>query len=150
PSRLDALVDSRRHWPRHLPQHGAMAASIPHASSRHGCSQNLAVKQNPREQWLKRGGSGPRSVSRKSGAASASGPRKIWSGFGTTPTGRATLQIEFEDCLLDTDRRELRRGRELVAIEPQVFDVLIYLVENRERVVSKDDLIASVWGGRIV
>jgi len=60
------------------------------------------------------------------------------------------LQINFEDCLLDTDRRELRRGNRLVAVEPQIFDVLIYLVENRERVVSKDDLFASVWGGRIV
>ena len=60
------------------------------------------------------------------------------------------MQIEFEDCLLDTDRRELRRGNQLIAIEPQVFDVLIYLVENRDRVVSKDDLMASVWGGRIV
>jgi DNA-binding winged helix-turn-helix (wHTH) protein len=35
-------------------------------------------------------------------------------------------------------------------VEPQVFDLLIYLVQNRDRVVSKDDLIASVWGGRIV
>jgi DNA-binding winged helix-turn-helix (wHTH) protein/pimeloyl-ACP methyl ester carboxylesterase len=60
------------------------------------------------------------------------------------------MQIGFEDCLLDTDRRELRRGNQLVAIEPQVLDVLIYLIENRDRVVSKDDLIASVWRGRIV
>lgn len=60
------------------------------------------------------------------------------------------MQLGFEDCLLDTDRRELRRDNHLVAIEPQVFDVLTYLVENRDRVVSKDDLIASVWGGRIV
>src|SRR5690348_7131578 len=52
--------------------------------------------------------------------------------------------------MLDTDRRELRRGAESIAIEPQVFDLLVYLVENRERVVSRDDLIASVWGGRIV
>ena len=37
-----------------------------------------------------------------------------------------------------------------IAVEPQVFDLLVYLVENRDRVVSKDDLIASVWGGRIV
>jgi pimeloyl-ACP methyl ester carboxylesterase/DNA-binding winged helix-turn-helix (wHTH) protein len=56
----------------------------------------------------------------------------------------------FETCLLDTDRRELRRGPELIAIEPQVFDLLVYLVQNRDRVVSKDDLIASIWGGRIV
>jgi TolB-like protein len=51
---------------------------------------------------------------------------------------------------LDTDRRELKRSGELIPLEPQVFDLLVYLVQNRERVVSKDDLIASVWGGRIV
>src|SRR5436190_6657066 len=52
--------------------------------------------------------------------------------------------------LLDIERRELRRGSEPIAVEPQVFDLLIYLVRNRDRVVSKDDLIGSVWGGRIV
>ena len=56
----------------------------------------------------------------------------------------------FEDYSIDTDRRELRRGPELVAVEPQVFDLLQYLIANRERVVSRDDLIAAVWGGRIV
>jgi DNA-binding winged helix-turn-helix (wHTH) protein len=56
----------------------------------------------------------------------------------------------FGDYSLDTGRRELRRGSALIAVEPQVFDLLVYLIENRERVVSKDDLIASVWGGRIV
>ena len=40
--------------------------------------------------------------------------------------------------------------RSPIAVEPQVFDLLVYLVQNRDRVVSKDDLIASVWGGRIV
>jgi DNA-binding winged helix-turn-helix (wHTH) protein/pimeloyl-ACP methyl ester carboxylesterase len=60
------------------------------------------------------------------------------------------MPFRFENCSLDIDRRELRRGSELVAIEPQVFDLLVYLVRNRERVVSKDDLIATVWGGRIV
>jgi TolB-like protein len=60
------------------------------------------------------------------------------------------VQFLFGDHALDTDRRELRRGSELVPVEPQVFDLLIYLVQNRDRVVSKDDLIASVWGGRIV
>ena len=60
------------------------------------------------------------------------------------------MQFFFAGYTLDTDRRELRRGAEAVAVEPQVFDLLIYLVENRDRVVSKDDLIASVWGGRIV
>jgi TolB-like protein/cytochrome c-type biogenesis protein CcmH/NrfG len=54
------------------------------------------------------------------------------------------------DHRIDTERRELRRGSEPVAVEPQVLDLLIYLVRNRDRVVTKDDLIASVWGGRIV
>jgi TolB-like protein len=60
------------------------------------------------------------------------------------------LQFQFSDHVLDTDRRELRRGSAPVALEPQVFDLLVYLLMNRERVVSKDDLIAAVWGGRIV
>jgi pimeloyl-ACP methyl ester carboxylesterase/DNA-binding winged helix-turn-helix (wHTH) protein len=60
------------------------------------------------------------------------------------------VQFFFENHILDPNRRELRRGAELIALEPQVFDLLIYLVQNRDRVVSKDDLIASVWGGRIV
>jgi TolB-like protein/Tfp pilus assembly protein PilF len=60
------------------------------------------------------------------------------------------MQFLFVDHTLDIDRRELRRGSEAIAVEPQVFDLLVHLVENRDRVVSKDDLIASVWGGRIV
>jgi TolB-like protein len=59
------------------------------------------------------------------------------------------VQFHFADHVLDTVRGELRRGSELIAVEPQVYDLLVYLVENRDRVVSKDDLIASVWGGRI-
>jgi DNA-binding winged helix-turn-helix (wHTH) protein len=64
--------------------------------------------------------------------------------------GGANVQFLFADHTLDTDRRELHRGSEPIAVEPQVFDLLIYLVQNRDRVVSKDDLIASVWDGRIV
>lgn len=60
------------------------------------------------------------------------------------------MQFLFSDQVLDVDRRELKRGSELIALEPQVFDLLVYLVQNRDHVVSKDDLIASVWGGRIV
>ena len=60
------------------------------------------------------------------------------------------MEFRFDNQILDASRRELRRGADLVAVEPQVFDLLVYLVQNRDRVVSKDDLIAAVWGGRIV
>ena len=60
------------------------------------------------------------------------------------------MQYVFEDFSLDCDRRELRRGSELLAVEPQVFDLLQYVIRNRDRVVSKDDLISAVWHGRIV
>ena len=60
------------------------------------------------------------------------------------------MRFLFGGHTLDTDRRELRRGADAIAVEPQVFDLLVYLVENRDRVVSKDDLIASVWSHRIV
>jgi DNA-binding winged helix-turn-helix (wHTH) protein len=54
------------------------------------------------------------------------------------PRGSAELRFPFEDYVLDTDRRELRRGTELVPLAPRVFDLLDYLIRNRERVVSKD------------
>jgi pimeloyl-ACP methyl ester carboxylesterase/DNA-binding winged helix-turn-helix (wHTH) protein len=60
------------------------------------------------------------------------------------------VQFYFENQILDLNRRELRRGSDLISLEPQVFDLLTYLMQNRDRVVSRDDLIASVWGGRIV
>ncbi len=60
------------------------------------------------------------------------------------------MLCSFGECLLDVDRRELMRGVELIPMEPQVFDVLVYLVQNRDRVVSRDELLAEVWHGRIV
>ena len=60
------------------------------------------------------------------------------------------MRYYFEEFALDTDRRELHRGTEMVAITPQVFDLLDYLIRNRERVVSKEDLINAVWNGRAV
>ncbi len=56
----------------------------------------------------------------------------------------------FGDYVLDPDRRELTRGSEAIAVGPKVFDLLVYLVQNREHVVSKDGLLHAVWGGRIV
>jgi len=60
------------------------------------------------------------------------------------------LRFEFGDYSLDVCRHELWRGPDLVGIEPQVFDLLVCLIENRHRVVTKNDLIASVWRGRSV
>ena len=60
------------------------------------------------------------------------------------------MQFVFDNHILDLGRRELTRGSEVIAIGPQVFDLLVYLVQNRERVVSKDDLLNAVWAGRIV
>jgi len=56
----------------------------------------------------------------------------------------------FENFSIDPDRRELRRNGELCPVEPQVFDVLVHLVRNRDSVVSRDDLLAAVWNGRVV
>ena len=56
----------------------------------------------------------------------------------------------FENFVLDPARRELRRGNALITVQPQVFDLLEYLITNRDRVVSKDNILEAVWGGRIV
>src|SRR5436190_377275 len=61
-----------------------------------------------------------------------------------------SLRYLFEEYAFDTDRRELHRGADLVSVAPQVFDLLDYLIRNRERVVSKDDLINAIWNGRVV
>jgi DNA-binding winged helix-turn-helix (wHTH) protein len=60
------------------------------------------------------------------------------------------LRYLFEEFAFDTDRRELHRGADILSVTPQVFDLLDYLIRNRERVVSKDELIKAIWNGRIV
>ena len=60
------------------------------------------------------------------------------------------MSYHFEDYVLDPERRELRRESRLLPIEPKVFDLLVHLISNRDRVVSKDDLITTAWDGRIV
>jgi TolB-like protein len=60
------------------------------------------------------------------------------------------MLLVLDGHTLDVERRELKRGGNPVAATPQVFDLLLYLICNRDRVVSKDELIVSVWGGRIV
>ncbi len=64
--------------------------------------------------------------------------------------GKLTLQLVFGDYVLDQQRRELTLRGQVVAVGPQVFDLLLQLVSNRDHVVSKDDLLKAVWGGRIV
>lgn len=60
------------------------------------------------------------------------------------------MLFRFSDYVLDTDRRELKRQSQPVPLGPQVFDLLVYLLQNRERVVSKDDLFSAIWQGRTV
>ena len=61
------------------------------------------------------------------------------------------MLFQFDKFLLDTDRRELRGGNgAVVHVEPQVFDLLLHLAQNANRVVTKDELIERVWNGRVV
>jgi TolB-like protein len=60
------------------------------------------------------------------------------------------MQFRLADHVLDVPRRELTRRGEPIALEPQVFDLLVHLIRNRDRVVTKDDLMDTVWGGRII
>jgi TolB-like protein len=58
--------------------------------------------------------------------------------------------IVFSDCELDLDAAELRRGGEIVAVEPQVFDLIRFFTEHAGQLVTRDDIIEGVWGGRII
>jgi DNA-binding winged helix-turn-helix (wHTH) protein len=60
------------------------------------------------------------------------------------------LIYRFEDCTLDLQRHELCRDGELRHVEPQVFDLLVFLIEQRDRVVSREDILRAVRHGRIV
>jgi TolB-like protein len=64
--------------------------------------------------------------------------------------GTLILQFAFDDFVLDQDRRELTLRGHVVAVGPQVFDLLLLFVSNPDRVVSKDELLEGVWSGRIV
>lgn len=56
----------------------------------------------------------------------------------------------FDNHVLDPDRRELRKNAATIAMEPQAFDLLLHLVRHRDHVVSRDEMIEQIWGGRIV
>jgi len=62
----------------------------------------------------------------------------------------AAMIFVFADCELDLTRFELRRAGTVQSIEPQVFDVLAFLLRERDRVVTKEELFDTVWGNRFV
>ena len=73
------------------------------------------------------------------------------SGDGCTlARGRRAVRYTFGTHELDDLGVELRRDGELIAVEPQVFDVLLYLVRHRDRVVTKEELLDAVWSTRFV
>ena len=61
-----------------------------------------------------------------------------------------TVIYRFDAFSLDTESLELRDGDDPVAVEPGVFSILAYLIDNRDRVVSKDELIEAIWDGRAI
>src|SRR5829696_3879089 len=60
------------------------------------------------------------------------------------------MAFVFGDNELDLRRHELRRAGEVVHVEPQVFDLIVFLVMSRDRIVSKDEILDTIWDGRIV
>ena len=59
------------------------------------------------------------------------------------------MLYSFDRYCVDVKSRELRTGEALIEVEPQVFDLLVYLIENRDKVVSKEELLRAIWGGRV-
>ena len=66
------------------------------------------------------------------------------------PVDGAGARYLFTDVEVDLDRYEVRRGGEVIAVEPQVFDVLVHLLDHRDRVVTKEEILDAVWGDRFV
>ena len=60
------------------------------------------------------------------------------------------FKYRFAEFEIDLSQQELRRLGEAVHIEPQVFDLIVHLVRNHDRIVSKDELIETIWNGRII
>ena len=60
------------------------------------------------------------------------------------------MNYRFAEFEINVARRELRRAGAIVHTEPQVFDLLVHLIRNRQRIVGKDELFDAIWQGRIV
>ena len=58
--------------------------------------------------------------------------------------------FEFNQIKIDTERFHLYRQDKSVSIEPMVFDLLVYLIENRDRVVTREELLDNLWEGKVV
>ncbi len=56
------------------------------------------------------------------------------------------MRLAFRDIEIDPERFELTRAGEPVRLEPQAFEVLAYLIQHRDRVVTRDELLESIWG----
>jgi TolB-like protein len=111
----------------------------------------LTMSALPDEQrWLSAAPSGPKSANKRHRLTSPDNLEcsKRWTVGGHPRNG--SLRYLFEEYTFDTSLRELHRGADVVSVAPQVVDLLDYLIRNRERVVSKDDLINAVWNGRVV
>src|SRR5690348_11793756 len=60
------------------------------------------------------------------------------------------MLFEFSEFELDLERYELRRAGKPIRLQPRIFDLLSYLVENRERIVGKEELLNALWRGEHV
>jgi adenylate cyclase len=69
---------------------------------------------------------------------------------GANRVGGDIVIYRFSGCELDTPLFELRRGGEVVGLEPQEFAVLLYLIEHRDRVVTRDEIFEALWPGKVV
>ena len=93
--------------------------------------------------------SDPPTLPGTAGRSACPGRRHSW-GLGRRLRLRSRGVIRFADCELNLDRIVLRRGGEEIRIEPQVFDVLAYLVQHRGTLVRKEELLDAIWGDRFV
>jgi DNA-binding winged helix-turn-helix (wHTH) protein len=57
------------------------------------------------------------------------------------------MRFAFGECELEPASRTLQRRGERVPVEPKVFDLFVYLIEHRDRVVSSDELLDALWPG---
>src|SRR6187431_2217538 len=92
----------------------------------------------------------PHALRTPSGEVCFSSARGCFPAASVSPPVEVVMKYRFSDFEIDLNQHELRREGVSVHIEPQVFDVIVHLVRNHDRVVSKDELIDTVWNGRAI